>query len=548
MTKKIRRSALFLVLISVILFSLGTSFLYYDIDKRKSIAITKDQALFLSETINVNTSEIELNPIVSQARITIIENNGDIIFDNKRDKNDFDNHGDRIEVIEALENGYGEVERYSDSFMEKTYYYAIKLDNGDILRVSNSMQSFYALVFMMLPFTISALLIIIVLANFITKRLTHNIILPIEKADLNSALDSPYKELDMYFNTMRAQKSEIKRQTIRVNKRKETINTILNSMQEGFMIVDQQLNVFLANQAFLEIFNLDKYEVGNSIFRYINDRKLLEKIQDALRSRSSTYKMELNNSLYQVYLSHTRILEDDVAILLFVDISDEAKNQKQREQFSANVSHELKTPLTSIKGLAELQANDMVKSEDIVMFGEKIFNQSNRLLEIIDHIIKLSEFDEDGIQYNFEDFNIKDKMEDILLSFNKRFTKKEISVTKDIQDIDIKANMTMIDELLSNLIDNAVKYNHEGGYINIDIRKEDNNLLINISNSGPVISFKDQERLFERFYRVDSSRNKKTGGSGLGLAIVKHIILYHKGSINVVSENDETRFEVVIPQ
>ena len=363
MTKKIRRSALLLVLISVILFSLGTSFLYYDIDKRKAISITKDQAVFLAETININTSEVELNPIVSQARITIIQNDGEIIFDNKRDKDDLENHADRVEVIEALDKGYGEVERYSDSFMEKTYYYAIRLDSGDILRVSNSMQSFYSLVFMMLPFTISALLIIIILANFITKRLTHNIIMPIEKADLNSALDSPYKELDMYFNTMRAQKSEIKRQTIRVNKRKETINTILNSMKEGFMIVDQQLNIFLANQAFLEMFNLDNYEVGNSIFRYINDRKLLEKIQDALRSQSSTYKMELNDSLYQVYLSHTRILEDDVAILLFVDVSDEVKNQKQREQFSANVSHELKTPLTSIKGLAELQANNMVKSE-----------------------------------------------------------------------------------------------------------------------------------------------------------------------------------------
>ncbi len=548
MTKKIRRSALLLVLISVILFSLGTSFLYYDIDKRKAISITKDQAVFLAETININTSEVELNPIVSQARITIIQNDGEIIFDNKRDKDDLENHADRVEVIEALDKGYGEVERYSDSFMEKTYYYAIRLDSGDILRVSNSMQSFYSLVFMMLPFTISALLIIIILANFITKRLTHNIIMPIEKADLNSALDSPYKELDMYFNTMRAQKSEIKRQTIRVNKRKETINTILNSMKEGFMIVDQQLNIFLANQAFLEMFNLDSYEVGNSIFRYINDRKLLEKIQDALRSQSSTYKMELNDSLYQVYLSHTRILEDDVAILLFVDVSDEVKNQKQREQFSANVSHELKTPLTSIKGLAELQANNMVKSEDIVMFGEKIFNQSNRLLEIIDHIIKLSEFDEDGIQYNFEVFNIKDTAEDILLSFNKRLTKKEISVNKDIDDFDIKANVTMIEELLSNLIDNALKYNYDGGYINIEIKKDENDLIINVTNSGPVIPFKDQERLFERFYRVDSSRNKKTGGSGLGLAIVKHIILYHKGSINVVSENDETSFKVRIPQ
>lgn len=545
MTNKIRKSMLLLVLIGVVLFSLGTSFLFYDTERNQAVKMVKNQATLIQSNY-MDIEEIQnLNAVITQSRITLIDESGTVVFDNKTALENLDNHNDRQEVIEARSYGFGEEERYSDSFLSTYYYYAIMLDNGLILRVSTSINSLLSLIYITLPFTLSALLVIVALANYISKKLAYNIIEPIEKADLKSTLTSPYVELDLYFHTMREQKDEIQRQMVRVNKRKETINTILNTMQEGFMIVDEKQNVFLANQAFLEIFDIKQYEVGDSIYRFINDRKLLRRIEKALDGESSNYKVEFSNKTYQVYISHTRILEENVAILLFVDISLEYVNQRHREQFSANVSHELKTPLTSIKGLAELQANDMVASEDVVEFGEKILKQSNRLLELIEHIMRLSEFDEDVIAAEKETVLIKPLADTVLSHLSDKLIKKNIKLSVDVDEVSIEANYHMMDELIYNLLDNAIKYNYENGWIKLKIKDEDG-LLLSVSNSGQKIPESELPHLFERFYRVDSSRYKKTGGTGLGLSIVKHIVIFHNGSVEVKSD-DYTEFVVKIP-
>lgn len=545
MTNKIRKSMLLLVLIGVVLFSLGTSFLFYDTERNQAVKMVKNQATLIQANY-MDIEEIQnLNAVITQSRITLIDESGTVVFDNKTALENLDNHNDRQEIIEARAYGFGEEERYSDSFLSTYYYYAIMLDNGLILRVSTSINSLLSLIYITLPFTLSALLVIVALANYISKKLAYNIIEPIEKADLKSTLTSPYVELDLYFHTMREQKDEIQRQMVRVNKRKETINTILNTMQEGFMIVDEKQNVFLANQAFLEIFDVKQYEVGDSIYRFINDRKLLRRIEKALDGESSNYKVEFSNKTYQVYISHTRILEENVAILLFVDISLEYVNQRHREQFSANVSHELKTPLTSIKGLAELQANDMVASEDVVEFGEKILKQSNRLLELIEHIMRLSEFDEDVIAAEKETVLIKPLTDTVLSHLSDKLIKKNIKLSVDVDEVSIEANYHMMDELIYNLLDNAIKYNYENGWIKLKIKDEDG-LLLSVSNSGQKIPESELPHLFERFYRVDSSRYKKTGGTGLGLSIVKHIVIFHNGSVEVKSD-DYTEFVVKIP-
>lgn len=545
MTNKIRKSMLLLVLIGVVLFSLGTSFLFYDTERNQAVKMVKNQATLIQSNY-MDIEEIQnLNAVITQSRITLIDESGTVVFDNKTALENLDNHNDRQEIIEARAYGFGEEERYSDSFLSTYYYYAIMLDNGLILRVSTSINSLLSLIYITLPFTLSALLVIVALANYISKKLAYNIIEPIEKADLKSTLTSPYVELDLYFHTMREQKDEIQRQMVRVNKRKETINTILNTMQEGFMIVDEKQNVFLANQAFLEIFDVKQYEVGDSIYRFINDRKLLRRIEKALDGESSNYKVEFSNKTYQVYISHTRILEENVAILLFVDISLEYVNQRHREQFSANVSHELKTPLTSIKGLAELQANDMVASEDVVEFGEKILKQSNRLLELIEHIMRLSEFDEDVIAAEKETVLIKPLTDTVLSHLSDKLIKKNIKLSVDVDEVSIEANYHMMDELIYNLLDNAIKYNYENGWIKLKIKDEDG-LLLSVSNSGQKIPESELPHLFERFYRVDSSRYKKTGGTGLGLSIVKHIVIFHNGSVEVKSD-DYTEFVVKIP-
>lgn len=548
MTKKIIKSMLLLVLLSVVLFGIGTSFVFYEFEKGQSIQTVRNQAnLIINQKDSIIDSNFEFNEIITQSRITLIDVDGKVVFDNKTPIDKLDNHNDREEVVLARLNKSGEFERHSESLMEKYYYYAILLDDGYVLRVSTSISSFYSLLIMMMPFTLVAFVIIISIARLISKTLAYTIIAPIEKADLKSNLTSPYVELDLYFNTMREQKDEIKKQLERVNKRKETINTILNTMQEGFVIVDSNQNVFLANQAFLEIMHLNDYTVGDNIFRFINDRKLLSKISKSLKGESSSYKLELDHKYYQVFISHNQIASENVSILLFVNISMEHENQKHREQFSANVSHELKTPLTSIKGLAELQANNMVASEDISLFGEKILKQSDRLLELIDHTIRLSKFDEDALEVSKEKVNLKDLVLEVVEHLQSKLLKKQINLQLEVEDIAMYGNYQMLDELFYNLIENAIKYNDFDGWIKVSVKALDNKVLIEVIDGGQKISKNDIPRLFERFYRVDSSRDKKTGGSGLGLAIVKHIVMYHEGSIEVSSDVDTT-FTIVLPK
>ncbi len=549
MTKKIIKSMLMVVLLSVSMFGLGTSFLFYETNKNQTIEVVKAQSALIQNKYDELSSideTLDLNEIVTQSRITIIDEAGNVVFDNKTAVDSLDNHNDRFEIIQARNRGFGEQERISKSLMQKYYYYAVLLDNGSVLRVSSSLNSFYALMVSITPFTISALFVIVAIARGISKRLAYNIIAPIEKADFNSNLTSPYRELDLHYNTLREQKLEIEKQMARVNRRKETINTILNTMQEGFVIVDENNNVFLANQAYLKMMNIKQYTVGESIYRFITDRVLLDKIKQSFNNQSSSHLIELGSKIYKVYISNSNITNENVSILLFVDISLEYENQKHREQFSANVSHELKTPLTSIKGLAELQANDMVKAEDVKLFGEKILKQSDRLLELIDHTIRLSKFDEDAIDPKKEIINLKFIADEVIDYLHSKIESKNIKIINQVDDIDMYGNYQMIDELYFNLIDNAIKYNDENGYVRITTKLVDDKILIEIVDNGHKISKSDIPRLFERFYRTDSSRDKKTGGTGLGLAIVKHIVMYHNGVIDVESDR-ETKFIIHLP-
>ncbi len=535
MSRRINRSMLLLVVISVLLFSVGSTLIFYNSEKTKTIQLLNNQINYISTNLdNINYDNISVDLIMSNSRVSIIDESGNIIYDNKISLNNLDNHNDRSEVIEARNSGIGEMERYSDSFMEKYYYQAILLDNNYVLRISESIKSIYSLFILIFPFIFLASIIIIAIATLISKRLTKKIVEPIIKADLQSALVSPYVELDLYFSTMRQQKSEINRQMLRVNKRNDTINTILNSMSEGIIIVNRDKKVVLANKAFLKLVNQQKYQVSDSVFKYINDREILKKL-DEFSLDNSSFKYEINESVYQVFINYTKIQDEEVLILLFVDISLEFENEKYRRTFSANVSHELKTPLTIIKGYSELLANSLVNEDDIEYFGKKILNQSDRLLELIEHNIKLSQFDEDLIDKDESLINLKTLVIDVISHLNEKITKKNIELKLDLDDVYFKGNYNMLDEMFYNLIENAIKYNYDNGIIEISIKSFDK-IYISIKNTGDKIKEKDIPYLFERFYRVDSSRNKKTGGSGLGLSIVKHIIKYHNGEISVVSD------------
>ena len=549
MTKKIQRSMLVLVFISIFIFSIGTSFIFYDTEKNKAIKIVKDQTNLIQSKLNserFNEDPLIYHDLLTQTRISLIDQDGVVIFDNKSDLDTLDNHNDREEVMLARKNGRGEKERYSNSLLTKYYYDAILLNDGMVLRVSTAIISIYSLVLMILPFSFMIAMLVFIVAVVISRKLSTKIITPILKADLHSNLISPYEELDLYFNTMRAQKEEIKLQITETNHKNMILNAILNTMQEGLIIFGSDLKVVLANTAFLNMMNINTYSENDMVYRFINDETLIDKIKKSVQGESTLHQLTINDKVYQVHLSPSSILDDQGAILLFVDVTQEYENQKHREQFSANVSHELKTPLTSIRGLAELQANNLVKKQDIQDFGKKIYNQSNRLLELIEHILELSKFDENQVDPTKEMVNLKFVTLNTLDYLKDDIIAKDIKVKGVIEDASLYANYNMMEELMYNLIENAIKYSDHEGIIEVNV-KEDNKLIIEVINEGKTIPQKDLPHIFERFYRVESSRDKNLGGTGLGLAIVKHIVNYNHGTIEVTSD-EKTCFKVSLPK
>lgn len=550
MRKKIQRSFLYISILSILLYAGGTIFLFIHNERSNSIRIVHNQSQYIQANYDkIFNDEVkqDLNKLITQSRISIIDESGTVIYDNQIPLDQIENHNDRSEVIEARNNGTGNAERKSDSLASQTYYYATLMEDGNILRISIPILSIFAVMKLISPFTILTLIFVGLHAMVASNNLTKRIVSPIEKVDLKSNLSSPYTELDLYFSLMREQRSESKRQNKRLSKRNETINTILNTMQEGFAIIDNSSNIFLANKAFLELMKVKHYIVGETLVRYVSDRNLIEKVNEALSGKSSRHKMTIDNKMYQVYINHASIVDEDVAILYFVDISLEYANQTYREQFSANVSHELKTPLTIIKGLSELIANNLVDNNDISNFGLKIESQSDRLLDIIDNIMLISQLDEQANKSVMSQINLKSLSEDVLNHLQHKLRKKDIQLNVNVDDVMINGNYQMLDELLYNLIDNAIKYNEENGKLDFTIQHKDDSIVITVSNDGYQIPSKDRQHIFDRFYRVDESRNKQSGGTGLGLAIVKHIVAYHKGTVSILPELRST-FEVILPK
>lgn len=550
MRKQISKSMILIVVTSVLIFAMGTLFLFFDNERRDSRNVVSRQVDYVGENylkLMNNDETLDLNMLITQSRISLINPEGVVVYDNQFPLDKIDNHNDRIEVIEARANGRSYSERMSDSYNNITYYEAKLLADGMVIRISIPIKSFVSITKLIAPFITLTLLFVVFIAYIISNRVVKRIVSPIEKVDLESDLQSPYIELDYYFSEMRSQRERHAQQSISINRRNETINSILNTMQEGFAIVDSKRNLFLANQSFLKLMGVKSYTINDPLSRFIVDAKLLKLVDKALLNEGSRYKYTLNDRTYQIYVNPSSILNDDVVILYFVDVTMEYLNQTYREQFSANVSHELKTPLTIIKGIGELIAQGLTSEANIRDFGNKIEVQSERLLSMIDNIMLISKLDENKIEVAQEIVNMETITRMVLEHLQDKLEAKEIHVALNLRPLYVKGNTLMLDEMLYNLIDNAIKYNRHGGVIDISLSESDFDVVFTISNDGDKIQSKDRAYIFDRFYRSDASRNKQTGGTGLGLSIVKHIVLVHQGTIQILDESKST-FEVRLPQ
>ena len=549
MTKKIFKSILIVagtVLLASIVIIMGCLYEYFS-------NIQKDK---LADELDIAASAVELygtdylkNIDSERYRITWIQADGKVIYDTQAGADSMENHADRQEVKQALAEGEGSSSRYSDTLMEKTSYYARLLDDGSVLRVSTTYATAGLLVLGMLQPILVVLIAALVLSGILARRISKRIVEPMNSIDLDRPLENDtYEELSPLLNRINQQHKEIEMQMRYLKQRTDEFTQITESMKEGLILLDNKGNVLSINEAAQNILETDSDCIGQSFLSIERSRNINNAIQSAFEEGHSEIYAQYGSREYQVDISRIESGGETVgAVLLAFDITEQQNAQRNRREFTANVSHELKTPLQGIIGSAELIENGMVKPEDMSRFTGHIRKEASRLVTLIEDIIRLSQLDE-GRQMPSEQVDLFELAGEVKSVLEGACEAKNINMKLMGEHVFVDGVKRLLYEIIYNLCDNAVKYNNEGGIADIDISSDEKNAYITVRDSGIGIPQDQQERVFERFYRVDKSHSKESGGTGLGLSIVKHAVSYHNGTVSMKSEpGNGTEIRVALP-
>ena len=482
-------------------------------------------------------------------RITWISFDGVVLFDNQADIKKMENHSNREEFTEAIETGVGSSSRHSVTLTENTVYEARLLSDGSVLRISMNQKSILSLLFGLIqPFGI-ILIAVIVFAYLIAEKLAEQIMEPLEEIDLEHPLKKEsYEELTPFLNRIQFQKKQIKCQIQELEQKKLEFEQVVSHMKEGLVLLNADNQVLSINPAAMELFQTTLNCIGNDFLTVERKQKLTNAIEKARMEGFSQIRLEKNERDYQFDISSIKTETGIVgSVILAFDITEQMNAEKMRREFSANVSHELKTPLQSIIGSAELLQNNLVKEEDKSRFIGHIHKEASRLVVLIEDIIRLSELDEER-EIQKEELSLYKIVSNVVDSLQDMAWKKNITLHLEGKEGKIQGVYRLIYETIYNICDNAIKYNVDGGDVKISIEEKDSEVGITIEDTGIGIPKEHQSRIFERFYRVDKSHSKKSGGTGLGLSIVKHAVGYHNGKISLSSEEGMgTKIEIWFP-
>lgn len=545
MQKRVYKSMMLLAFLSIVSTALLLNLGFYNFFTGQMKKEVQSQAWLFEKNLDYVDRELDylevLNLSPAQDRVTLIAPDGQVLYDSYRPADLMENHLDRPEIGMALSVGWGEDRRLSATLGEETYYYALLLKDGNILRLAKTNASIYGVFTEIVPFIVLVTILIFLIAIYISVRLTRRILAPINQIDLTTdRFDKDvYEELTPFIRTIDKQQQRIREQLLDLENRASTIKTITDNMQEGLILLDTEEKILSANNSALRFCSSSMTDcAGQNILILTRNMDLLNRIRMALKGVSSTLMLEMGTQQVQVFVNPVWQGEQiQGVIVLFLDISAQAQAEKVRREFSANVSHELKTPLTTILGYADLIHTGLAKEQDVLKFVGKIKTEVVRLIGLIEAIIRLSELDEGTeLKQQKESFDLNQLLAEVIERLKPLAEEKAIEMVASDTALTIHANRAMIEELLFNLIDNAIKYNKSGGRVEICVEQAGTQTKIIVSDSGIGIPVEHLERIFERFYRVDRSRSKKTGGSGLGLSIVKHIAQYHHGSVAITSE------------
>ena len=526
--------------------------LYYYFNK-KSAEEFRNEAIFVAQGIETSGAqyleELSASPRrhSEDVRITWIAGDGTVLYDNYTDAAKLESHADREEFREALESGSGQSVRYSSTQMEKIIYYAIKLNDGSVLRVSDTQYTVLSVVVVMLSPILLILIVSLILAAVFAGRISKSTIRPINAIDLEHPENAEtYDELAPLLEKIDAQNKQIARQMEELRSRRREFESITENMAEGLVIVGHMAEVLTCNPSALKILNADKVPHKQSVLTLNRSEVFRHSVDSALAGKPSEVDLEIGGKVYRLIASPVRAADtEDVigATLIILDITEKNERERLRREFTANVSHELKTPLTSISGNAEIIKNGIVKPEDVPHFAENIYKEAGRLISLVNDIIKLSKLDEDGGEITKEPVDLSEIVSEVADSLRAQAERRAISSEIHTEKAVIMGIRPILTEMIYNLWENAIKYNKEGGKLYVDIANEcqdgRNFVKFSIRDTGIGIPSADLERIFERFYRVDKSHSKEIGGTGLGLSIVKHGARLHGAEITVKSEIDK---------
>lgn len=542
-----------LAVISVLIMAILITFVQYEQFYREMRLSVKNSAVSLSDLVNSQGTElldlIQKSPDAN--RITLVDTDGTVLFDNKSNPAKMENHLDRPEIQEAIKNGRGEDERLSETISEITYYYAVRLHDGKVLRISRTRQSVWAAVFSTIPYFILIIGIILVLAIFLARKLTKNIIDPLNNLNLDDPLSNEhYDELSPLISRIYNQQQEIQSYVREVREKQEEFNSVVNNMREGLIILNANANIMTINRSVGEIFDIEPENyIGKKIYTLHRSSALQSVIEKAMKGFSDEEVIEVGKRHFQLFADPVKD-EDQLKgiVLLILDVTEKKEAESNRREFTANVSHELKTPLTSIRGYAEIIRDGIVKPEDISEFSDRIYKEADRMLEMVNDIMSLSHLDEGLSEEKFEETDLFSIVTEVVEKFKPLAAKKNIQILTEGETSIIWGVPRLIDEIVYNLVDNAIKYNRERGTVRISVKMDRQFATLRVNDTGIGISKEDQARVFERFYRVDRSHSRDSGGTGLGLSIVKHAAKVHHAKVELSSQiNVGTTITVSFP-
>ena len=544
MTRKIFQSMI-AVVVSVLLLSLAliTGVLYEHFESAM-LDQMRTTASFVEQGVKEDGMKYLDEMSSSQCRITWIEADGTVKFDNRSDPSTMENHADRAEVKEALENESGTSIRRSSTLSEHTLYYAKRMQDGTVLRLAMSQRSVLFLMGGMISPVVFIFLAACALAGVLSYRVSKKIVKPLGSIDLQHPEQvETYDELSPFLQRIAAQNREIRSQMEEIRKQQQEFSMITENMSEGLFVVDRNYQILSYNRSAVRIFGMAPESVPENLLAVNRSEGFRSVVDSALKGRHAQENLELDGRVYQIIASPVCQQEDALdlvgAVILTLDVTEKEAQEQYRREFTANVSHELKTPLTSISGIAEIIRNGIVRPEDIPHFAGKIYDESQRLITLIGDIIKLSRLDENQVPMERESVDLLETARDVVQQLASVARKNGVTLVTNGSHGVVNGVRQVLGEMVYNLCENAVKYNRPGGRVWVDVRQAADHVELCVKDTGIGIPAAEQGRSFERVYRVDMSHSKAVGGTGLGLSIVKHGAALHHAAIHVDSEPGE---------